>query len=80
MSKLEAGLSHAQQSDFPWWKEAWDQAMVTEHKAQWGQKFAQWMQEVIDAKKTKPNAFSHFVHSEWIRVLKPGTGHAVPGA
>ena len=73
-------MSHAQLNDFPWWKDAWDQAMKTEHKAEWGQKFAQWMQEVIDATKTKSNAFSLFVHSESIRVQKPGKGLAVPGA
>ena len=63
-----AGLSAAQQNDFDWWKKAWDHAMVEQHKGQWAETFATWMQEVISSSET--NAFSQLMHTETKRVLR----------
>ena len=63
-----AGLSAAQQNDFEWWKRAWDDAMVEQHKGQWAETFATWMQDVISSSET--NAFSQFMHTETNRVLR----------
>ena len=63
-----AGLSAAQQNDFDWWKKAWDDAMVEQHKGQWAETFATWMEHVISSSET--NAFSQFMHTETNRVLR----------
>ena len=43
LSRLRQGLSDAQKNDFPWWKEAWDAAMVAEHGAVWAATFGSWV-------------------------------------
>ena len=41
--------------------------MVAEHKAQWAETFAHWMQSIVNS--TEGNAFCIFMHSETHRVL-----------
>ena len=65
-------------NDFTWWKDAWDEAMVAEHGANWANTFAGWMQTVLDS--TSSNAFSKFMYDESVRVLKDNKALAVPGA
>ena len=77
LSRHGVGLSPAQQNDFPWWKESWDAAMVAEHRANWANTFACWVQNVLDSKTT--NAFSQFVYDETRRVFHDKTALAVPG-
>ena len=77
LSRHKAGLSPAQKNDFAWWKEAWDEAMVTEHRANWAETFAGWVQKVMEAKAT--NAFSHFMYDETCRVFHEKAALAVPG-
>ena len=72
------GLSDSQKNDFPWWKDAWDQAMVAEHGANWASTFAGWVQNILDA--TEGNAFSKFMHDETVRVLHDRKALAVPGS
>ena len=63
-----AGLGAAQQNDFEWWKRAWDDVIVEQHKGQWAETFATWMQDVLNFSET--NAFSTFMHTETNRVLR----------
>ena len=51
--------------------------MVAEHKAQWAETFAHWMQGIVNS--TEGNAFSIFMHSETNRVLRDTKALAVPG-
>ncbi len=60
-----AGLTPAQRNDFGWFKEAWDEAMLNEHKGDWGGTFASYIQNILDDVDSGiTNAFSLFVHSE----------------
>ena len=68
LARLGADRSPSQRNDFEWWKRAWDDAMVEEHKGKWAETFAGWMQDVINSSKT--NAFSTLVHNETNRVLR----------
>jgi len=77
LSRLGSGLSDGQKNDFPWWKDAWDEAMVTAHGANWAATFAGWVQTLLDA--TTSNAFSKFMHDETVRVLHDCMALAVPG-
>ena len=77
LSRYQAGLSDAQKNDFTWWKEAWDDAMVIAHGANWAATFAGWMQNLLDA--TGSNTFSKFMHGETVRVLHGSKALAVPG-
>ena len=72
-----AKLSPSQRNDFDWRKHTRDEAMVAEHKAQWAETFAQWMQGIVNS--TEGNAFSIFMHSETNRVLRDTKALAVPG-
>ena len=72
-----AKLSPSQRNDFDWFKHNWDEAMVAEHKAQWAETFAHWMQGIVNS--TEGNAFSIFMHSETNRVLRDKKALAVPG-
>ena len=51
LANLKAGLSGAQKNDWVWWKDAWDDKMVAEHKKNWPEVFAGWMQQVLNDKK-----------------------------
>ena len=78
MARLGPGLSEAQKNDFAWWKEAWDDAMVTQHGAHWAETFAAWIQNILDA--TSSTAFSEFMYGETVRVLQDSKTLAVPGS
>ena len=67
MARVGAGLSPGQRNDWVWFKESWDTAMVAEHKSEWGKKFAEWMQAVLDSGDS--NAFSRFVYNETCRIF-----------
>ena len=62
---------------FGWWKDAWDEAMVKEHKEAWAKTFAGWMQGILAS--TNRNEFSLFMHKETVRVLGCQVVLAVPG-
>ena len=76
-SRHRAGLSDAQKNDFAWWKEAWDEAMVTAHGANWAAMLAGWVQNLLDA--TTSNAVSQFMYDETVRVLHACKALAVTG-
>ena len=70
LSKLGQGLSSAQKIDFPWFKEAWDKAMLDRYGSEWGVLFASQVQHILDdISAGKTNAFSLMVHSETQREL-----------
>ena len=77
LARLGAGLSPGQKNDWPWFKEAWDAAMVTQHGANWAARFSAWAQNVLEDKAT--NAFSLFVCSETCRVFQGTVALHVPG-
>lgn len=79
LARNGAALSPSQRNDFEFWKRIWDEAMVEEHKGQWADTFAGWMQNIVDSSET--NAFSAFMHAESNRVLRKRVKNvlAVPG-
>ena len=78
LSRLNTGLSDEQKNDFAWWKDAWDEAMVKLHGANWAATFAGWVTNILDS--TDPTAFTNFVYNETVRVLSASTALVVPGA
>jgi hypothetical protein len=76
MARLGASLSPGQKNDWAWFREAWDQAMVAEHKANWATVFAGWMQEVLNT--DSDNAFSKFVYNESCRIFHGSAALHVP--
>ena len=78
LSRLKAGLSAGQRNDWPWFKEAWDGAMVTQHQAQWASIFAGWVQSILDDRRG--NAFSSYVYNETLRVFQNTAAVQLPGA
>ena len=64
---LVIAFSPAQRNDWPWFKDAWDEAMVAEHRTNWAAVFSGWVQHVLDDERS--NAFSTFVFNETCRVL-----------
>jgi hypothetical protein len=78
LARLNAGLSAGQKNDWQWFKEAWDSAMVSEHKANWANIFGGWAQGVLNDERS--NAFSLFVHSETLRVFPGMAALQVPGS
>ena len=69
-ARTGAGLSPEQRNDWAWWKEAWDAAMIQEHKERWGSVFASWIQAVLDKLHDGvQNAFSLLVHQETVRLF-----------
>ena len=78
LARHKVGLSSAQKNDFAWWKETWDEKMVTEYGKDWAETFAGWMQSILDSEAS--NAFSQFMYNETCRVLHESTALAVPGA
>ena len=77
LARIKAGLSAGQRNDWPWFKEAWDHEMVTQHGANWAALFAGWVQSVLDDERS--NAFSLFVYNETCRVFKGIAALHVPG-
>ena len=77
LARMNAGLSEGQRNDWPWFKEAWDKAMVTEHKENWAAIFSGWIQGVLDDERS--NAFSVFVYNETCRIFKDLAALHVPG-
>ena len=70
LARLGTGLSPAQRNDFAWWKAAWDEKMLAEHKEDWGGVFAGWVQRILnDLDEGNASAFSLFVHAETARCL-----------
>ena len=70
VGKIGAGLSEAQKSDWLWFKESWDEAMLNAWGANWGGTFAAWIQGVLNnIESGTNNAFSLFVNNETRRVL-----------
>ena len=76
MARLQAGLSPSQRNDWTWFRESWDMAMVAEHKSDWGRKFAEWMQGVLNDGDS--NAFSKFVFNETCRIFHGSAALHVP--
>ena len=67
----------AQKNDFTWWREAWGDAMVAEHRGEWATRFAGWVQHILDSKDS--NAFHKFMYDEHI-VCSTTKALAVPSA
>jgi len=78
LSRLKVGLSAGQRNDWPWFKDAWDEAMVAEHRGNWASVFSGWVQHVLDDERS--NAFSAFVYNETCRVLSGSAALHVPGS
>ena len=78
LSRFKAGLSAGQKNDWAWFKEAWDHEMVAQHGENWGSRFSEWMQAVLEAERS--NAFSLFVHAETCRVFNATAALHVPGS
>jgi hypothetical protein len=77
LARFRAGLSVGQKNDFPWFKENWDQAMVTAHGKEWAKLFSAWVQGVLNDERS--NAFSLFVFNESQRVFNGTSALHVPG-
>ena len=68
MARTGNGLSAAQHNDWEWFKQAWDEKLLGEHKDMWASMFAKYVQKVLDdLEKGLGNAFSVFVHNETVR-------------
>ena len=79
-SRLGTGLTAAQRNDWAWFKEAWDDAMSTEHDEIWGSMFASWLQTVLNELQDGiHNAFSTFMYKETRRCLSQIPMLSVPG-
>lgn len=78
LARIKVGLSAGQKNDWPWFKEAWDKAMVTQHAEHWAARFAEWVQSVLDDDDS--NAFSLFVYNETCRVFHGIAALHVPGS
>jgi hypothetical protein len=76
LARIGSGLSPGQKNDFVWFKDAWNTAMVEEHKELWAETFAQWMQVVLHAENS--NAFSVFVYNETKRNFHSSAALHVP--
>ena len=79
LAKIGAGLSAPQKSDWSWFKESWDEAMLVEWGVNWGGTFAFWIQRVLnDIESGANNSFSLFVNAETRRVLDKVPALMVP--
>ena len=66
-----APFSARGKNDWAWFIEAWDKAMAEEHDKEWGQKFAEWMQHLVESLGGgNANAVADFMASEINRVLQ----------
>ena len=77
LSRLKSGLSAGQRNDWAWFKDAWDDKMVAEHRDTWADVFSGWMRSVLNDDHS--NAFSVFVYNETRRVLGSSAALQVPG-
>ena len=77
LAHLNVGLSPGQRNDWPWFKDAWDHEMVSQHRANWASVFVGWMQNVLNDERS--NAFSEFVYNETRRVFDGAVALHVPG-
>ena len=80
LCRIGRGLSAGQRNDFGWFKEAWDAKMQEEHLAEWPQKFAEWIAQVLRDAVASDRAFSVFVHSETTRCFSGVSSLAIPGS
>lgn len=81
MARNGSGLSPAQKNDWAWFKDAWDDKMLAEHKMEWATTFAAWMQKVLnDMDGNISNAFSLLVNSETRRCFGDSPALQVPGS
>ena len=78
LARNKAGLPAGQRNDWPWFKDAWDEAMVDEHKGNWASVFSGWVQHVLDDERS--NAFSTFAYDETCRALSGNAALHVPGS
>ena len=78
LARMKAGLSEGQKNDWPWFKESWDQAMVTQHGEKWASFFSAWVQTVLEDEHS--NAFSLFVYKETCRVFHASAALHIPGS
>ena len=78
LARMGAGLSPGQGNDWPWFKDAWDKAMLAQHGKNWAAVFSGWLQALLDD-EGKSNAFSLFVHNETCRVFPGIAALHVPG-
>ena len=64
-------LSAQQRNDWQWFKEEWDKAMAQEHNAEWGGKFAETIQAVLEEIQGGCKAaLSQFMYRETKRYLQ----------
>ena len=72
LRRVGRGLSKGQVSEFQWFKENWDEKMVSEHAAEWPRLFAEQMQAILNEQEKNPAiaVFSHFVHKETQRCFE----------
>ena len=78
LARNRAGLSAGQKNDWPWFEDAWDKEMVSQHAANRASVFAKWMQNVLEDECS--NAFSKFVYNETCRVFHATAALHVPGS
>jgi hypothetical protein len=79
LSRLCQGLSAAQQNDFSWWKQTWDESMAEHHGENWPKTFAELVQRILDDfGNGVSNAFSVFVHAETRRCFHNHLAVQVP--
>ena len=77
---LGNGLSQQQKNDWAWWKEAWDEQMMSEHVEAWPWMFASWVQKTLDdIEGGDRSAFSNFVHAEMERCFGDDPALRMPG-
>ena len=77
---LGNGLSQQQKNDWAWWKEAWDEQMMSEHVEAWPWMFASWVQKTLDdIEGGDRSAVSAFVHAETERCFGDGPALRLPG-
>ena len=70
LARVGSRLSPAQVNNWTYFKEAWDECMLHQHKEDWGRKFAEWCHQVIIGFQDGiSNAFSLFVQRETQRCL-----------
>jgi len=63
--RLGQGISAAQRNDLLWFKDVWDNKMLTEHGDRWPAVFASWAQRLLQAHEEGDiTAFSVFMNNE----------------
>ena len=80
LASLGNGLSPAQRNDWPWFKAAWDAAMLEEHGDHWPGIFSSWVQQTLDEIEAgQGNAVSVLVNRETARCFSDEPAVSVPG-